>query len=136
MMLACPAIYLECLAPDPDLSDLDRLDAAGAEAWEVLAWQAIRSGAIGKGGLDVIDIGGILVLGHYHLAYRYIDLDVLGMGLRAADRDIEAWALAVLYADRADYDYGIQRKDNSPLRYRPEDLDDFVANGRTEGDEE
>lgn len=116
--IVCPVVELECLAGNEHMTDYQRLDNAGARSWEIDAWDAIRSGNIGKNPLDMIDwsdtIGsddrrhGWWDFGHYHLAYEPGDEDILGVGIRMGSPDWLAWTTAVLYADRAEWNYVIQ----------------------------
>ena len=93
--MICPLAALVCVCPVESISPADLLTEAGAAPWEVTAWEAIRSGSLGKGSRDLLpEPGGEGVLvGHYHLHYSPGER-LLGLG--TTDPLV---ALAVLYGD-------------------------------------
>jgi hypothetical protein len=108
----CPLVQLECIDAVESIPDRYRFEESGAASWEIVAWEAISSGNIGKGPTDVIKWrAGQTDLGYFHLNHAPSDERVLGTGLVTSDGwrgEWVDWALAMLYWDRAEGNYALQ----------------------------
>tara|TARA_R110002020_G_scaffold39950_4_gene118183 strand:+ start:3408 stop:4337 length:930 start_codon:yes stop_codon:yes gene_type:complete len=108
-----PHFYFECLPDIENINDIERLRRLNVPDYYISAWQAIRSGSIGKHPLDLLIWNeNNIDLGYWHINHRAGE-SILGTEYHFPENSVinqQALdiALALLYWDRAEGNYYLQ----------------------------